>query len=355
MKEQISKQSGTSTEQLYFINRNNLAKQCRIRTYDVLGNQTHLFNAPIPSGDMIRLNVAPKVINNIFNIDFGSVGHYRVDLLNADGNVVSEEKVYKYVGYKCTLQPVNLLFTNSLGGLESFTFFNPIEDMTVSKTSLKTNVLQMNNGIYSDNKDGVLNESDRVIDVTTTSKFRVFSDVLTDNETIMLKELVTASKVFVELSDNRTLVPVTITNNNYAVALRRTNGFKLNRLELTYTVQSGFIPSKSALFGSGEGSAQIQYQDLPMPPEGGEGTGVMMQNRNIPITSDLQKVFTLNDVPSGDSVLTVNGNLLMRSTTPTFDDLGDWYGEVINGSFRITLNADVYISDVMSLVYVKSI
>lgn len=355
LKEQISKQSGTSTEQLYFINRDNLAKQCRIRTYDVSGNQNHLYVASIPSGDMVRFNVAPKVIYNLYNTDFSTVGHYRVDLLDANSNVVSEEKVYKYVGYKCTLQPVNILFTNSLGGLESFTFFNPIQTTSVSKTMLKQNVLQMNNGIYSDNKDGVLNQSDRIINVNSTSTFKVFSDVLTDHETIMLMELIISKNVYVELSDNKTLVPITITNNNYQVLLRKTNGFKLNRLELNYTAQSGFIPSKSELFGSGTGSAQIQFQDMPLPPDGNEGVGIMMQNRTIPITYNLQKVFTLNDVPAGDAVLTVNGNILMRSNTPTFNDMGDWYGEVINGSFKITLNADVYVEDIMSIVYVKQV
>lgn len=245
MKDQISKQSGTSTEHLYFVNRGDLAKQCRIRTFDSAGVQNHFYLAPIPTGDMVRLNVSPKVIHNLYNTDFSNVGHYRVDLLNASGNVVSEEKVYKYVTYKCTLLPINLLFTNSLGGLESFTFFNPIESMTIGKTSLKTNILQMNNGIYSDNSNGVLNESDKVINVISTATFKVFSDVLTDNETIMLKELITAPKVFVELSDNKTLVPVTITNNSYNVALRRTNGFKLNRLEISFSVQSGFISSKA--------------------------------------------------------------------------------------------------------------
>lgn len=70
---------------------------------------------------MIRLNVSLKVIYNLYNTDFATVGHYRVDLLNASGNAVSKEKVYKFVGCKCTLQPINLLFTDSLGGLESFT------------------------------------------------------------------------------------------------------------------------------------------------------------------------------------------------------------------------------------------
>lgn len=273
LKDQISKQSGTSTEHLYFLNKGNLAKQCRIRTFDINGVQNHLYLAPIPTGDMLRFNVSPKVIYHLYNTDFATVGHYRVDLLDANGAVVSEEKVYKYVGYKCTLQPVNILFSNSLGGLTSFTFFNPIESVTTSKTSLKTNILQLKNGIYSDNNNGLLNETNKVIDVTSTATFKVFSDVLTDNETIMLKELIMAKKVFIELSDNKTLVPVTITNNSYNVNLRRTNGFKLNRLEISFTVQSGFIPSKSDLFGSGQDSAMIQFQSMPLPPE--YNTGVV--------------------------------------------------------------------------------
>ena len=235
LKDNVSKQSSTSTEHLYFLNKNNLAKQCRIRTFNSAGAQNQVYLPALPGGDMLRLNVAPKAINKLFNTDFASVDHYRIDLLDGNGNVVSEEKVYKYVNHKCTLQPINILFTNSLGGVESFTFFNPIETVNVTKTSLKTNVLQMNNGIYSDSRDGIINQSQRTINVTTTSSFKVFSDVLTDHETIMLQELITSKNVYIELSDNQTLMPITIINNNYQVLLRRTNGFKLNRLEITYT------------------------------------------------------------------------------------------------------------------------
>ncbi|MDY0906577.1 hypothetical protein [Pedobacter sp. CFBP9032] len=235
LKDNVSKQSSTSTEHLYFLNKNNLAKQCRIRTFNSAGVQNQLYLPALPGGDMLRLNVAPKVINKLFNTDFASVDHYRIDLLDGNGNVVSEEKVYKYVNNKCTLQPINILFTNSLGGVESFTFFNPIETVNVTKTNLKTHVLQMNNGVYGDSRDGIINPSQRTINVTSTSSFKVFSDVLTDHETIMLQELITSKNVYIELSDNQTLMPISIINNNYQVLLRRTNGFKLNRLEITYT------------------------------------------------------------------------------------------------------------------------
>ncbi|MCX2474085.1 hypothetical protein OQZ33_07065 [Pedobacter sp. MC2016-05] len=266
LKEQISNQTGTSSEHLYFINQNNLAVKTRIRVYDTNGTQINLFEANLPSGVVIRLNVSPKTIYHLFNADFSNVGHYRVDLIDINGHVVSEEKVYKYTSDACNLQPINLLFTNSLGGVESFTFFNPIESIQVTKTSLKTNVIQLVNGVYSDNQNGLVNPTERIISSSAVSTFKVFSDVLSDNETIMLKELITSKSVWVELNDNKTLIPITITNSSYNVNLRRTNGYKLNRPEVSFTTQTGFIPSSSDLFGEGNNNVMIQFQDMPLAP-----------------------------------------------------------------------------------------
>lgn len=265
LKEQITKQSATSTEHLYFIN-NGLATTARIRLYNTAGVQIQNYLANIPAGNVIRLNVSPKTLYNLYAADFSNVGHYRVDLLDVNGTVVSQEKVYLFSGYPCHLQPVNLLFTNSLGGLESFTFFNPIESISVTKTTLKTNPLQLNNGVYADHANGIINPSEKIISSNSISTFKVFSDALSDEETIMLKELITSENVYLELSDNQTLVPISIKETNYDVLLRRTNGYKLNRLSISFSTQSGQIPSKSDLFGSGVGSASIQFINMPVPP-----------------------------------------------------------------------------------------
>ncbi|WP_316736272.1 hypothetical protein [Pedobacter aquatilis] len=265
LKEQISKQSATSTEHLYFIN-NGLAAKARIRLYNIAGVQVANYIANLPAGNVIRLNVSPKTLYNLYGADFTNIGHYRVDLLDGFDNVVSQEKVYLFGGYPCHLQPVNLLWTNSLGGVESFTLFNPIESIAVAKTKLKTNPLQLDNGVYSDHSNGIINPTEKLISSSSESTFKIFSDVLTDEETIMLKELITSENVYLELSDNQTLLPINIKETNYDVLLRRTNGYKLNRLNISYSTQSGFIPSKSDLFGSGVGSASIQFINMPVPP-----------------------------------------------------------------------------------------
>lgn len=270
LKNQFSNTTGTSAEYLYFLNAGALAKKCRIRVYDPTGVQIHNYVANLPTGLMQRLIVSPKAINACYGTDFSVVGHYRVDLLGASDNVLSETKVYKYTGDACYLQPVNFIFSTSLGSYETFTFYNPKESISTNKTTLKSNVLQLNNGLYSDNVNGVLNQSDKIINTSSTSSYTAFSNFLSDDEFVYLRELVSSKNVYVELSDNITLVPVTIKNTSYNINLKYNTG-KLNRLEITYEAQAGFIPSKSDLFGTGNGSSQIQFLDLPLPVQSNNG------------------------------------------------------------------------------------
>ncbi|WP_316797317.1 hypothetical protein [Pedobacter agri] len=234
IKPTISNQSDNSLEHLHFLNGDNLATKVRIRTFDKSGNQLNLVAEELPEGLMIKLNVSPRNLTEVLGIDFSSVGYYKIDLLNLDDEIISETKQYNYLVESCNLEPVNFLFTTSLGGVESFTFYNPKQSINTTKTTLKSNVLQLNGGVYSDNIAGVLNQTDKIISSVSKSTYTVFSNPLTDSETIYLKELISSQNVYVENSLNDNLIPVTIKNNNYSVALRKTSGGKLNRLEIQY-------------------------------------------------------------------------------------------------------------------------
>lgn len=229
VKPSISTQSFTSNEQLYFINTSFIAKQVRIRLFNAVGNQINQVLSNIPDGLMIRLNVSPKALG----VDFNGVKEYRVDLIAGNGAAVTETKTYKVVNDLCHLQPVNILFTNSLGGVTTHVFFNPIESINTTKTTLKSNILQLNSGVYSDSSNGILNSSERIINTTSTSSYTVFSNPLNDAETQYLSELISSENVYVE--SGSTLIPIAIKNSNYQVALRKTNGGKINRLEIQYS------------------------------------------------------------------------------------------------------------------------
>lgn len=235
IKPSISKQTLTSNEHLYFINGDASAKQVRIRTFNFQGVETNAFIEDLPDGLMVRLNVSPKYLFSTYDVDATRVNEYKVDLLDEDSEVISETKTYKLVSDSCYLEPINFLFTNSKGGVTSYVFYNPTRTINTTKTTLKSNILQLNSGVYSDNVNGILNQSERIINTNSTSTYTVFSNPLSDVETIYLSELISSSNVYIQLLDE-TLVPITIKNSNYQVALRKTNGGKLHRLEIQYSM-----------------------------------------------------------------------------------------------------------------------
>ncbi len=276
-KQQITKQSSTSAELLYFLNSNNIATKVRINLYKSNGDLKDSIVVPLPEGDLIRLNVSAKILNTIHDIDFSDVGHYRVELLNDLDEVKSETKAYILENAHCSYKPINIIYKNSLGGFDSWQFYNPIETVNITKTTMNTNVLRPdNNGQLNDNNNGVLNSDTKIINVKNKSTFKVFSDTLNDYESIALREIYTSSAVFVELQDN-TLVPITIKGNSYKVQQKYTNGTKGIRVELEF--ESLFIPSNYSLGNGVElSSAMLLTNDLPVPVT--PASGIIYHNSN---------------------------------------------------------------------------
>ncbi|GAA4907098.1 hypothetical protein [Mucilaginibacter defluvii] len=258
-KPQISNTYRGSNEYLYFLNAG-INGKVEFKFYGfghtLLGS--HSLSGITANTKAYRLNVSPNAIQNyygnalsnlygnysfdeMFTDTFGSnyginnANYYTVQILDSNNNPKSELRTYILKNDKCIGEPVQIVFSNRLGGFDSVTMFNPAETISVEKSIIKTYPYQINSaGDYTNITDGVYNETDVVYHKVSESTYKVFSDVLNIKTAQWLKSIIDSEKVYVKLS-NGVFLPITINNKSYNLNNKQySTGNK--RLELEFKV-----------------------------------------------------------------------------------------------------------------------
>lgn len=255
-----------SLEQLYFMH-NGLTSSLNavLTTYNSNDSIKQSYTQSISgltSSNMIRLQVSPRAILGQFGVTF-STGEYYTIHLDRNGSVVSENRLYKYKELGCRLEPVNMLFANSLGGVDSYQFVNPQETISVTKVTANKNTFKIDGGVYRDYTGStvpVFNTNEEVINVSTNANYVANSKILTDAETYWLQELFISDSVYVELlnPNDLALVPVTVKDTSYNIKRQKWNKSDFNNIQVNYTFTGDYIPSKVVAYGSGVGSSQTK-------------------------------------------------------------------------------------------------
>lgn len=193
--------------------------------------------------NMIRLQVSPKKIieNGITGINPNE--KYYINVSDLSGNTISETKTYIYQDIECNLEYVNILWTNSIGGVDSYQFINPQESISVEKVKINKNNLNIDSSTPYLTND-VYNVIEDTYGSTTKSSFKVYTKVLSDDESNWLTELVKSKNIYVELSDTK-LVPVQLVNTNYDQKRTKYNRTELNQYQFEFSIGSEFLPAMS--------------------------------------------------------------------------------------------------------------
>jgi len=183
------------------------------------GGQDFIDNITGYSEDrMIRLNVSPrKLIEK--GLDFVDNEVYKIYLIDTSGNTLTQEFKYKWCPAECNQDYVNILWTNSLGGVDSYQFIAP----QVVHNSFKSSIKKNNNNLYSSTPyitNGVYNQTNEVYSNNTKTSFTVWTKNLSDEESDWLIELLNSKNIYVELS-NHQLVPVNLTTTDYTVKKKK--------------------------------------------------------------------------------------------------------------------------------------
>jgi hypothetical protein len=175
--------------------------------------------------DLFRLE---SEFTDPFDPPFGSPdnaedsAYYTVEIQDESGNTLSEVRTYIFVHKPC-IDTLDLVFSNDLGGYDSAVFRPYKQSVTVQRGNIEANPWQLDStGNLLRAINGIFNPSSAIISVTKDSTFSIVSDVLNDEYSYYLKDIVESKNVLVRLSTGD-MFPIEIQETTYDINKRKYN------------------------------------------------------------------------------------------------------------------------------------
>lgn len=228
----------------------------QVKAFNTAGVLVGLYHeeVTVDVAGVYRFQVSPKSLTLTMDVNFTNVEQYQVRLvyspedviLGTGGQRLSETRTYVYKQVSCGVEPTNLLWINSLGGVDSYQFQNVQETINYTKNNIKKNIYRFKGGDYGQVYNGILYGGEETIDVEQQGTYEVNSRFITDEESYWFSELFKSEQVFVELK-NQFLVPVSVTNTNYQIQRQKYNKSGLNFIRINYTMSGDVIPPDAEL------------------------------------------------------------------------------------------------------------
>jgi len=219
-------------EYLYFLNNGDVTTLVvKIDAYGSGGSSTpYTYDISAFSAyKMLMLNISPDILQSILGFDISTCTYFTIKLVDGDGADLSETRTYLYKKLECYLEPVNILFANSLGGIDTYQFVNSDITVAASRTSIKRSL---------DTAISELNIMDEVISSYPTESFTLNTRELSDEETMWLQELLLSKQVFFKQNSD-TLVPLQLADTSISLTKKRyVTG--LNTKQFTFKLSDGF-------------------------------------------------------------------------------------------------------------------
>lgn len=253
-KPSINKINPWSKEFLYFLaDGNSTVDRAVIKTYTATSSQVYELGFNHNNMRLHRLNVSPKNLKTSLDINFDNVIRYEVYLVDSSGKVLSEVKNYTCIILPCSYEPVNVLWLNKLGGMDSFTFINPKETKSVQRSTYQSNRFKN----YSISTNGIINQSQKTYNVSQTSEYSLNSPILNDWEYVYITDMLSSEQVYVELSSGE-LYPIVLKTTSASVQ-RKKYSTAAPRFQFSYEAESNLNISPDSYLSFGAGLSQIGF------------------------------------------------------------------------------------------------
>lgn len=141
---------------------------------------------------------------------------------------------------------MNILWVNSLGGVDSYLFVNPQDSLTVTRNSVKKNTWKIHDGIYTDVIDSIYNVSDEIFNTNSVVTIKAYTRFLEQtDEVYWLAEMIASKQLFLELTNNK-LVPTSVTNNTFTYQRQKYLSGAVNVMQFDFTLPENIIPGLSS-------------------------------------------------------------------------------------------------------------
>src|SRR5690606_18956550 len=105
---------------------------------------------------------------------------YKIELVDTNNKILTKVMMYK-IEDDCKTTPLFIYYKNDLGGWDSLKLNNPIETFTTTKNYL--------NSLPSFSSSKFKNAK-KLINKSSTYSYTAFSELLNDNESLLIRELI---------------------------------------------------------------------------------------------------------------------------------------------------------------------
>lgn len=248
-----------SSEQLYFMHEEQTELYVVVKTYNSSNAliQTYFEGvSDLFTHQMFRIQVSPKSLEQTMIVNFNDVAYYTVHIEGALSIKKSETRTFIYDKIPCHIEPQNMFWINSLGGVDTYQFVNVDEVNNITKTTIKKNEYQIDNENYTDRTGEILNPTEEIVDVMQEGNYTAYSLIISDEESKWLNELFISEQAFVELADG-SLIPVIVTNTSYAIQKQKKNKSAYNTTQVNYKLNGELIPTDATAYSAGIGNGQL--------------------------------------------------------------------------------------------------
>lgn len=248
-----------SSEQLYFMHEGQTELYVVVKTYNSSNTLLQTYKegvSDLSTHQMFRIQVSPKSLGQTMIVNFSGVAYYTVHIEGALAVKKSETRTYVYEKLSCHIEPQNLFWINSLGGVDTYQFANVDEVNNITRTTIKKNEYQIVNEDYTERNGDILNPTEEIVDVKQEGNYTAYTQIISDEESKWLNELFISEQAFVELSDG-SLIPVIVTNTSYAIQKQKKNKSSYNTTQVTYKLNGELIPTDASAYSTGIGNGQL--------------------------------------------------------------------------------------------------
>lgn len=245
------KLNAKSREFLYYLKTNSVDLNLDIRKYTKSGQLVDLKQFTFSSSaGMMRLDISPKLINATYAGFYADGFRYQVSL-SYQGSRRSQVKWYLYEDpVDCSLELVNVLWENNLGGIDCYQFVQPVEERSVERAIIENYPYGYDaNGVFTDITNSVFAQNERIINVNLNSQFTCWTKGLTNEENNWIAGLLSSRNVWVELNDSR-IYPVALVETNYKINKKQYDRLNVLQSQWTFRVINEYIDNPDILAGT---------------------------------------------------------------------------------------------------------
>lgn len=183
----------------------------------------------------------PKALKQAaVSINFDNVSYFDVKLVDDLNNDLSIQRRYYYDNIPCHLTPLNVIFVNQFGVLDTVQFYNPINSLSVSRQTMKRNPYVNTAGTPSDYNDHIFNVIDEILTTNPKQQTKVSTGILDDRTLTWLSNILISEQIVLQVHQDL-YIPILLSDNNYEI-IEQKYQTEPNVKQFTFTLSEGFTP-----------------------------------------------------------------------------------------------------------------